>query len=307
MASPAAIDQISSLRYRNIGLRLRLGSNSFWCMTARERTAKTFASGSPAVAAASVDFAKSGHCQYVLISPCRDEAEYMRETLDLVISQTIPPAKWIIVDDGSTDSTPQILAEYQAKHDWIEVVTRSDRGQTGGRSGRRRCVLCRVRNHKPGRLRLSLQTGSRSALAAALLRNPHGEDESRSAYRDLQRQGLPRRGKWTFSFRETWRRHVARCIQILPRVVLQGDRWVRARSDVGWNRLSSLPDEWLDRLQLGRARIAFHPSSARGFQPEKHLCRAHAPRLWPIFHGDRFSLHGRQLHLPLEQKAICFG
>jgi biofilm PGA synthesis N-glycosyltransferase PgaC len=65
---------------------------------------------------------------YVLISPCRDEAEYMRQTLDSVIGQSIRPAKWIIVDDGSTDATPEILAEYEAKHSWIEVVTRRDRG-----------------------------------------------------------------------------------------------------------------------------------------------------------------------------------
>jgi len=67
--------------------------------------------------------------KYVLISPCRDEALYMRQTLDSVIGQSVRPAKWIIVDDGSTDETPAILAEYQAKHDWIEVLTRSDRGR----------------------------------------------------------------------------------------------------------------------------------------------------------------------------------
>ena len=67
--------------------------------------------------------------RYALISPCRDEAEYMRETLESVINQSIRPAKWIIVDDGSKDDTPQILAEYQAKHDWIEIVTRTDRGR----------------------------------------------------------------------------------------------------------------------------------------------------------------------------------
>src|SRR6187549_3905270 len=65
---------------------------------------------------------------YLLISPCRDEAEYLRETLDSVINQTIRPAKWIIVDDGSTDNGPQILSEYQAEHDWIEVIARMDRG-----------------------------------------------------------------------------------------------------------------------------------------------------------------------------------
>jgi biofilm PGA synthesis N-glycosyltransferase PgaC len=67
--------------------------------------------------------------RYVIISPCRDEAKYMRQTLNSVVSQSIRPAKWVIVDDGSTDATPKILAEYQEKHQWIHVVTRSDRGQ----------------------------------------------------------------------------------------------------------------------------------------------------------------------------------
>jgi len=66
---------------------------------------------------------------YLLISPCRDEAEYMRHTLDSVIGQSIRPAKWIIVDDGSTDETPRILAEYENKYGWIKIVTRSNRGE----------------------------------------------------------------------------------------------------------------------------------------------------------------------------------
>jgi biofilm PGA synthesis N-glycosyltransferase PgaC len=65
---------------------------------------------------------------YVLISPCRDEAQYLSQTLDSVINQSVRPAKWIIVDDGSTDKSPEILAEYQKKYSWIEIVTRSDRG-----------------------------------------------------------------------------------------------------------------------------------------------------------------------------------
>ena len=65
---------------------------------------------------------------YVLISACRDEAAHMRRTLDSVVAQDAAPAKWIIVDDGSTDSTPEILAEYAAAHDWIEVVPKPDRG-----------------------------------------------------------------------------------------------------------------------------------------------------------------------------------
>src|SRR5207249_1421937 len=70
-----------------------------------------------------------GNARYVLISPCRDESQYMRQTLDSVIAQSIRPAKWIIVNDGSSDKTPQILVEYQEKHDWIDVLTKRDRGQ----------------------------------------------------------------------------------------------------------------------------------------------------------------------------------
>ena len=66
---------------------------------------------------------------YLLISPCRDEAAYLRETLDTVIAQSLRPAKWVIVDDGSTDETPRILAEYARRHDWIEIVTVRDRGK----------------------------------------------------------------------------------------------------------------------------------------------------------------------------------
>ena len=67
--------------------------------------------------------------RYVLITPCRDEAEFARRTLDSVIAQTVKPAKWVIVDDGSKDDTPNILAEYAAKHDWITVVRKEDRGK----------------------------------------------------------------------------------------------------------------------------------------------------------------------------------
>jgi len=66
--------------------------------------------------------------KYVIISPCRNEAEFMRATLDSVVEQTVQPSLWLIVDDGSTDATPDILAEYAAKHAFIKVVTRENRG-----------------------------------------------------------------------------------------------------------------------------------------------------------------------------------
>ena len=65
---------------------------------------------------------------YALISPCRNEADYMRHTLDSVIAQTVRPDLWLIVDDGSSDATPDILAEYAAAHDWNKVAPKPDRG-----------------------------------------------------------------------------------------------------------------------------------------------------------------------------------
>ena len=66
--------------------------------------------------------------RYFLVTPCRDEQQYARRTLDSVTSQSIPPALWLIVDDGSGDDTPVILAEYAARYPYIRVLRREDRG-----------------------------------------------------------------------------------------------------------------------------------------------------------------------------------
>lgn len=73
--------------------------------------------------------------KYLLISPCRDEAEYLQKTIDSVVSQTILPTKWVIVDDGSTDATPEMLAKAAKKYPFIEIVTRKDRGKRAVGSG----------------------------------------------------------------------------------------------------------------------------------------------------------------------------
>ena len=53
----------------------------------------------------------------------------MRSTLDSVIAQTIRPQKWVIVDDGSTDESPETLVKFASKHEWIGVITPEDRGR----------------------------------------------------------------------------------------------------------------------------------------------------------------------------------
>src|SRR5688572_18429736 len=66
--------------------------------------------------------------QYIIISPVRNEAPHLPATIHSVASQTVTPAQWIVVDDGSTDATPQILRDAALKYPWITLVTRSDRG-----------------------------------------------------------------------------------------------------------------------------------------------------------------------------------
>ncbi len=67
--------------------------------------------------------------RYLLISPCRDEAQYLRRTLESVAAQSVRPALWVVVDDGSTDGTPAILDEYARRLPYLQVVRRTDRGQ----------------------------------------------------------------------------------------------------------------------------------------------------------------------------------
>ena len=61
--------------------------------------------------------------KYVLITPARNEARFIELTLKSVVAQKIRPLKWVIISDGSTDGTDDIVRQYAARHDWIELVT----------------------------------------------------------------------------------------------------------------------------------------------------------------------------------------
>jgi glycosyltransferase involved in cell wall biosynthesis len=60
--------------------------------------------------------------KYVLITPARNEQAFIAKTLDSVIAQTILPERWIIVDDGSSDRTAEIVENYAKKFPWIRFV-----------------------------------------------------------------------------------------------------------------------------------------------------------------------------------------
>ena len=63
--------------------------------------------------------------RYILITPARNEEKFIRKTLDSVVIQTVLPERWVIVDDGSTDHTAEIVESYAKRHPWIEVVRRA--------------------------------------------------------------------------------------------------------------------------------------------------------------------------------------
>lgn len=72
-------------------------------------------------------FSPSQSLRYVLITPARNEADLIEQTLQCVIRQSHRPVRWIIVSDGSTDGTDDIVKRYASEHDWIELRSRPPR------------------------------------------------------------------------------------------------------------------------------------------------------------------------------------
>lgn len=72
---------------------------------------------------------------YVIVSPVRNEAESLPQTIAAVVAQTVRPARWVIVNDGSTDRTRSIIDQAARTHAWICAVHRGDRGTRRAGSG----------------------------------------------------------------------------------------------------------------------------------------------------------------------------
>ena len=64
--------------------------------------------------------------RYLIVSPVKDEERHVEQTLRSVTEQTVPPVRWIIVDDGSRDATPDILRRYALDYPWIQIVPREN-------------------------------------------------------------------------------------------------------------------------------------------------------------------------------------
>ena len=61
--------------------------------------------------------------RYALITPARDDGENLERLAASVLEQTAPPERWVVVDNGSTDTTCQVVTELSARHGWISLVT----------------------------------------------------------------------------------------------------------------------------------------------------------------------------------------
>jgi biofilm PGA synthesis N-glycosyltransferase PgaC len=66
---------------------------------------------------------------YVLITPARNEVENIERTIQAVSRQTVRPSKWVVVSDGSTDGTDDIVRKYVARYDWIALLRRPERAE----------------------------------------------------------------------------------------------------------------------------------------------------------------------------------
>ncbi len=59
---------------------------------------------------------------YVLITPARNEAQFIGLTIRAVVAQTIRPLRWVIVSDGSTDGTDEIVRRHAEVYPWIQLL-----------------------------------------------------------------------------------------------------------------------------------------------------------------------------------------
>jgi biofilm PGA synthesis N-glycosyltransferase PgaC len=64
----------------------------------------------------------SSQPKYIIITPARNEADFIEFTIKSMVAQTARPLRWVIVSDGSTDKTEEIVERYLPENPWIELV-----------------------------------------------------------------------------------------------------------------------------------------------------------------------------------------
>ncbi|MHA2098771.1 MAG: glycosyltransferase [Candidatus Kariarchaeaceae archaeon] len=62
--------------------------------------------------------------KFAIVTPVKDEINYFPKTINSIINQETKPNKWIIIDDGSTDGTTEIIRQLDSEYGWIECIYR---------------------------------------------------------------------------------------------------------------------------------------------------------------------------------------
>lgn len=75
---------------------------------------------------------KGGGPRVSIVTPCRNHGRYVREMLESVFAQTFSSWESIIVDDGSTDDTGEILDGI--RHGKVRVIRTANRGPSAARN-----------------------------------------------------------------------------------------------------------------------------------------------------------------------------
>ena len=67
--------------------------------------------------------------RYAIVTPARNEAANIERTIQSMVAQSLRPLKWVIVSDGSTDGTDDIIKRYSTLHSWIELERCAERAE----------------------------------------------------------------------------------------------------------------------------------------------------------------------------------
>jgi len=74
--------------------------------------------------------------KHLIITPAKNEANYIENTIKSVINQSLLPIEWIIVDDGSTDNTKEVIEPYLQKYKWIKLICLENKSEERAGGGK---------------------------------------------------------------------------------------------------------------------------------------------------------------------------
>jgi biofilm PGA synthesis N-glycosyltransferase PgaC len=170
----------------------------------------------PTLTAPGID-RRASRYTYVLITPARNEAKFIERTIRSVVGQTVRPVKWVIVSDGSTDGTDDIVRRYTAEHGWIELVRMPERSERNfaGKIHAFNAGYARVKDMKYGMIAsldgdISFDEGYFSFLLGKL-----GEDPT------LGVVGTPFKGRSIYDYRFVSIEHVSGACQLFRRACFE--------------------------------------------------------------------------------------